>query len=57
MSEQYMTLREFCETTRISSSTVYRMIKAGSLPAIKIQRNWKVPRSFLIHISNKKNTY
>lgn len=54
MSDRYMSLREFCERTRISPSTAYRMIRNGSIPAIKIQRNWKVPEDFLLDIKNRR---
>ncbi len=40
-----MTVKEFCERLEISPSTVYRMIKAGMIPAIKFGRYWKIPRS------------
>lgn len=40
-----MTVKEFCERPEISPSTVYRMIKAGMIPAIKFGRYCKIPRS------------
>lgn len=45
MNESYMTVKEFCDRLQISSSTVYRMIKNGIIPAIKFGRYWKIPRS------------
>ena len=33
MNTQYITLKEFCELTKLSSSTAYRMIRNGTLPA------------------------
>lgn len=45
MEEFYMTSKEFCERLQISSSTVYRMIKSGMIPATKFGRRWKIPRS------------
>ena len=49
MTSRYLTLREFCELTRISISTAYRMIRNGALPAVKLNngRRWKVPADFL----------
>ena len=49
MTSRYLTLREFCELTRISISTAYRMIRNGDLPAVKLNngRHWKVPADFL----------
>ncbi len=40
-----MTVKEFCERLEISPSTVYRMIKEGTIPAVKFGRYWKIPRS------------
>lgn len=48
MNNRYMTLSEFCEHARISHSTAYRMIRNGSLPAVKIQRNWKIPADLFL---------
>lgn len=45
MDESYMSTKEFCERLQISSSTVYRMINDGTIPAIKFGRHWKIPRS------------
>lgn len=45
MDESYMTVKEFCEKLKISTSTVYRMIKAGHIPAIKFGKHWKIPKS------------
>lgn len=49
MSSKYLTLKEFCELTRISTSTAYRMIRSGMLPATKLNggRYWKIPADFL----------
>lgn len=33
---KYMTLKEFCELTKISTSTAYRLIRNGTLPATKL---------------------
>lgn len=49
MTSNYLTLKEFCELTRISTSTAYRMIKNKTLPATKLHggRYWKIPADFL----------
>lgn len=49
MNKEYITLREFCERTQISASTAYRMIRNGSLPAVKLAgtRNWRIPAEFI----------
>lgn len=45
MEKSYMTVKEFCERLQISTSTVYRMIKEGTIPAVKYGRYWKIPWS------------
>lgn len=49
MEDIYISLKEFCERTAISSSTAYRMIREGTLPAEKLAggRRYKIPLSFL----------
>ena len=47
MNESYMTVKEFCERFQVSTSTVYRMIKGKQIPAVKMGRHWKIPRSIL----------
>ena len=47
MNSEFMTLREFCENYRISSSTAYRMIRNGQLSAQKIGKCWKISRTAL----------
>lgn len=55
MEEFYMTVKEFCERLQISTSTVYRMIRGGQIPALKFGRYWKIPRSVLNEIGEKKH--
>ena len=50
MNREYISLREFCERTQISASTAYRMIRNGTLPAVKIHRNWRIPTSVFTDI-------
>ena len=46
---KYMTLKEFCELTKISTSPAYRLIRNGTFPATKLvgTRHWKIPYSAL----------
>lgn len=53
MDKSYMTVKEFCERMQVSTSTVYRMIKAGQLPAVKFGRYWKIARSVFDGISKE----
>lgn len=49
MYSEYLTVKEFCELTKISVSTAYRMIRNGTLPAVKLAgtRHWKIPCDFI----------
>lgn len=47
MEETYFSINEFCDKLKISHSTVYKKIKDGSIPAVKLGRCWKIPRSAL----------
>lgn len=53
MDESYMTIKEFCERMQVSTSTVYRMIKAGQIKAIKFGRYWKISRDVFSRIQNR----
>ena len=43
--EQYITVQELCSLLRISQTTAYRMIKGQQIPAVKVGRRYKIPRS------------
>jgi len=57
MNKEYITLREFCERIQISSSTAYRMIRNGQLPAYKVGRNYRVPLSAFVESNPKHRMY
>ena len=46
-STSLLTTDEVLEFLRVKSCTVYRLIKSGDLPAIRIGRRWRVRRSDL----------
>ena len=37
-----MTVQEVADLMRVSSMTVYRLIKAGELPAVRVGRSFRV---------------
>lgn len=45
--EQLMTVSEVADELRVSNMTVYRLIKAGDLAAIRIGKNYRIRRSDL----------
>lgn len=47
MSEQLLTVNEVAELLRVSSMTVYRLVRRGELPAVRVGRNYRVRSSAL----------
>lgn len=42
---RFLTVAEVAELARVSTMTVYRMVHAGDLPAIRFGRSYRVPES------------
>ena len=40
---QFLTVEEVASIMRVSKMTVYRMVHAGELPAIRVGRSFRVP--------------
>lgn len=51
MNEQIdlLTVREVAESMRVSTMTVYRLIRAGSLPAIRVGKHFRIRTRDLEH--------
>jgi excisionase family DNA binding protein len=45
LSDRLLMVREVAELMRVSNMTVYRLIKAGDLPAIRVGKNFRIRRS------------
>ncbi|MFU8839720.1 MAG: helix-turn-helix domain-containing protein [Nitriliruptoraceae bacterium] len=43
MPTQLMTAAEVAEQLRVSTMTIYRLIRSGELPAVRVGRNYRVP--------------
>jgi excisionase family DNA binding protein len=41
-SGAFLTVGEVAEILRVSNMTVYRLIKAGELPALRVGRNYRI---------------
>ena len=39
---RFLTVQEVAEVLRVSTMTVYRLIKAGELPAVRVGRSFRV---------------
>lgn len=44
-TDRYMTVKEVADRLRVSKMTVYRLIKDGSLPAVRFGRSFRVDRT------------
>ncbi|MGI8575663.1 MAG: helix-turn-helix domain-containing protein [Egibacteraceae bacterium] len=42
LGEHLLTVTEVAEHMRVSNMTVYRLIKAGELPALQIGKNYRI---------------
>lgn len=42
MTERLLTAGEVAEQLRVSTMTVYRLIRRGELPAVRVGRNYRV---------------
>jgi excisionase family DNA binding protein len=42
---KFLTVAEVAEMMRVSKMTVYRLVHAGELPAIRFGRSFRVPES------------
>jgi excisionase family DNA binding protein len=45
---RFLTVAEVADMMRVSKMTVYRMVHAGELPAIRFGRSFRVPESAVI---------
>jgi excisionase family DNA binding protein len=43
MSTQLLTAAEVADQLRVSTMTIYRLIRSGELPAVRVGRNYRVP--------------
>ena len=45
--EQLLTVSEVADVMRVSNMTVYRLIKSGQLPAVRVGKNYRIRESDL----------
>ncbi len=45
--DQLLTVAEVADLLRVSTMTVYRLIRSGDLPAVRVGRNYRVRRADL----------
>jgi len=42
---RFLTVAEVAETMRVSTMTVYRLVKSGELPAVRFGRSYRIPET------------
>lgn len=42
---RFLTVAEVAEIMRVSTMTVYRLVKSGELPAVRFGRSYRIPES------------
>lgn len=54
-SEKFLKMADIAERLNVSRSTVYRLIKSGELPAIRIGKNFRVrPSDLEVYITGAR---
>lgn len=53
---KFMTVTEVADMMRVSRMTIYRMIHAGELPAIRFGRSYRVPQNAVEEILSSGGT-
>lgn len=50
IEKEYYSIKELCQQYSMSQSTVYAMIRAGKIRAVKIGRCWKIPKADFLQL-------
>ena len=52
-NNEYLTIKELADILRISRIAVYKKVKKGQIKAVRIGRNFAIPRKYISHILGK----
>jgi excisionase family DNA binding protein len=55
--EAFLTTEEVLSYLRITPRTIYRLIRSGELPAVRIGRQWRFRRPDLDHWLERKRSF
>ncbi len=55
VGESLLTVAEVASMMRVSNMTVYRLIKARQLPALKVGKNYRIRESDMEHYLNERS--
>jgi excisionase family DNA binding protein len=47
---RFLTVAEVADMMRVSSMTVYRLVHAGELPAVRFGRSYRIPESAVARV-------
>lgn len=47
---RFLTVAEVADMMRVSSMTVYRLVHAGELPAVRFGRSYRIPESAVAQV-------
>ncbi|MCU1424161.1 MAG: excisionase [Microbacteriaceae bacterium] len=53
---RFLTVAEVAEMMRVSNMTVYRMVHAGEIPAIRFGRSFRIPESAVVEAIKPRAT-
>jgi len=52
-SDKYLTIQELANILGITRIAVYKRVKKGQIKAVKIGRNFAIPKKYIAHILGK----
>jgi len=52
---RFLTVGEVADMMRVSSMTVYRMVHAGEIPAVRFGRSFRIPESAVVAAIQTEN--
>ena len=47
---RFLTVAEVADLMRVSAMTVYRMVQAGELPAVRFGRSYRIPEAAVVEL-------
>jgi excisionase family DNA binding protein len=58
LGDELLTLKEVCELLQVTQTTVYKLIKAGKIPAFRIGSDWRFRKDLIVRwmAENTKGT-
>ena len=54
MGNGYYTAMEAADILKYSRRSIYNMIRAGRIPAVRIERKWLIPKDWVNNLINNR---